>query len=709
MTVEELDNEIADTKARVGKRKGDFTYIEEKGGYVVDPESDKAKEYLKKLEAYRPMIARKEQADKMSVMTDEEMAIEIDTAEKELIADKIDLSNYDKRITATQEKANEIIRGKYSKENNKLANAYTEQRTALEAEKKEAAKRIKEKEALVRDMKDIKDFSGWAKGFDDPDFDKYVEQGKKLGAGVQFGGNTQVSGFTEQKKADYLKRGILKYTDDEYQMALYLVAKDYKNKDNPEYEPQFEKYAKAIKKVSTAREMGEFQGIAQDMAKNYPIAASGFSLLAAPAQGIGYLKAGFDTITGQEVDPNDPAMAASRFVSTVRGQVASDIQKSIGGEGGQFIADLYGTGMSVGDFLIATGISGGLGAGGAAAEAIPLAIMSTGSATNAMLDAFDRGATQEEAVAAGFWAGVAEVAFEKISVGSFLKMTKAGRGSFIKNAFKQFGIEATEEMATEIANIISDNAIMGEKSNYNIAVQNYIKQGMSKEKAEIAASQDLIVQIGKAGFYGGLGGFGTGGVGTAIGNINNKQNTGTPSAQQNIPIQNEQANRQATQPPLISENDVDGLINNPIKLSNDEYGYAVIYKEKDGTYSVYKDRNKNGRADESPYEAGNDYQANWSGDKKEIADYINQNNRLAQAPVSPVAAKAGQTVQIQGESKIAQGSPGAQAQNRTQSAAQNIPSIVPKKTTGDIAFAAQNETIVENRKTEQRKTLTEKG
>jgi hypothetical protein len=40
------------------------------------------------------------------------------------------------------------------------------------------------------------------------------------------------------------------------------------------------------------------------------------------------------------------------------------------------------------------------------------------------------------------------------------------RGALIKNALKQAGIEASEEAMTEIANIISDYAVMGNLSQF---------------------------------------------------------------------------------------------------------------------------------------------------------------------------------------------------------------------------------------------------
>ena len=130
---------------------------------------------------------------------------------------------------------------------------------------------------------------------------------------------------------------------------------------------------------------------------------------------------------------------------------------------------------------------------GRAGEAASLALMGLSSGTNKTLEAFDAGATQEQALAAGFWAGAAEVIFEKVSLDHFIKLTGgAEKAALIKNAFKQAGIEASEEFSTSVANFITDNLTLGELSDYNRAVKGYMGQGMSQAEAQTQAGIDAL-------------------------------------------------------------------------------------------------------------------------------------------------------------------------------------------------------------------------
>lgn len=100
-----------------------------------------------------------------------------------------------------------------------------------------------------------------------------------------------------------------------------------------------------------------------------------------------------------------------------------------------------------------------------------------------------------------------EAAFEKFSVEGFWKAAQAGtRGAVLKNILRQSGIEASEEICTEITNIITDDLIMGGMSEYNAAVEAYMKQGMSREDAERKANTGLAARIGLAGLGGALSG-----------------------------------------------------------------------------------------------------------------------------------------------------------------------------------------------------------
>ena len=157
---------------------------------------------------------------------------------------------------------------------------------------------------------------------------------------------------------------------------------------------------------------------------------------------------------------------------------------------------LYNTGMSMADMVAMSPL-------GPAGMSI---MMGTNSAADALIDAKNRGLSDGQAMALSVISGAAEVIAEKFS----LEKLFDGKVSVssLKAALVQGGVEASEEMATEIANTLADIFVAGDQSAYRTAVLAYMDQGMSYEQAESKAFVDVLEDIGKAG----LGGFLSGGV-----------------------------------------------------------------------------------------------------------------------------------------------------------------------------------------------------
>lgn len=239
------------------------------------------------------------------------------------------------------------------------------------------------------------------------------------------------------------------------------------------------------------------------VAEEYPVLSSILSILAAPGKAAGLIDTGktalYNTITGEQkpIDFSDPVYEYALFQSNVRDQVSNNIDSDIG----RFF---YQTGMSLGDFATLaplTVVPGG--------KAVTTLLLGGGAATDTVLDINSRGGTASQAFWGGLAAGVAEAVFEKFSLDAIVKPKNiTGIKTFVKEFLRGAGIEATEEMATEITNIITDEAIMGDKSSYNLSVKQYMENGMSREEAEKEARLDLIKRVGLAG----AGGFLSGGM-----------------------------------------------------------------------------------------------------------------------------------------------------------------------------------------------------
>ena len=143
------------------------------------------------------------------------------------------------------------------------------------------------------------------------------------------------------------------------------------------------------------------------------------------------------------------------------------------------------------DSLTASLLPGGLGAFALAADA----------GISAMRTAAQNGATDGQALLKGVSAGVFEYLFENISIGNLKGMAEVGVKGWkdvVGNVLKSMGVNGSEEMCTEAANIIYDLTL-----------------GKDFSDIKDASTKDIIMQIVEAGLSGALMGLGFG----ASGNI----------------------------------------------------------------------------------------------------------------------------------------------------------------------------------------------
>lgn len=212
-----------------------------------------------------------------------------------------------------------------------------------------------------------------------------------------------------------------------------------------------------------------------------------------------------DAFTGekQQVDYNASPLAYAG--ENMRAAVSKDMSKA-----GQFF---YNTGMSIADFLVARGAMKATGAVGKDIKTLgkigkgvgnSAEMMLAGSAANSSMRAAKaRGATDAEAIGFGFLSGVAEMAGEHASIEHLntieRAMGNAASKRTVANIFKSIGmqaaVEGSEEGMTTLANTLSDFVIMGDRSEYNLAVKDYIAAGESQEDAKRHALTDWLTGL----------------------------------------------------------------------------------------------------------------------------------------------------------------------------------------------------------------------
>jgi len=106
----------------------------------------------------------------------------------------------------------------------------------------------------------------------------------------------------------------------------------------------------------------------------------------------------------------------------------------------------------------------------------------------------------------------AEAVFERFSIEKLLEAkTINSVKDLLRATAQQAGTEASEEMLTEIANILSDTAIMGESSDFEQLVTQYQLMGMDEDEARKQAYLDSVAQVVWAGVGGALSGVAMGG------------------------------------------------------------------------------------------------------------------------------------------------------------------------------------------------------
>lgn len=270
-------------------------------------------------------------------------------------------------------------------------------------------------------------------------------------------------------------------------------------------------YALTQQHANEAAEMA--QQVAQE-AKEHPWLSSAMSVGTNMMAGAGALDIaaqnalnGTDPFTGEKmaVDRYTKSMVPSTVTNTIRGSVSEDMSGI-----GSF---LYNTGMSMADTISTMVLEGATGLHGASE-----AILSGAVASQAITDAYDRGASDKEAVSLGVLYGAAEALFEHISLDK-LRMfhTSAAAGkktakTLVKDMLKQSFVEGSEEVCTDIANVISDAIVMADKSEINQTIAAYQADGMSEDEATRRAWLDWLGQTAQD-FAGGMisGGVMTGG------------------------------------------------------------------------------------------------------------------------------------------------------------------------------------------------------
>lgn len=337
-------------------------------------------------------------------------------------------------------------------------------------------------------------------------------------------------------------------TDDEKKIYDYLLY--YKGGD------EAKKYLRALSYELNKRAANALDQTVSDM---YDKASGlGKTVLNIGSLGmniIGNPEAAIDTIAhrivGERVDPNSNNQTFRRIRNVIREKTGADLAKASEGTifgkelFGQNAANmLYGAAMSaldskLGGFTFGDGYTVAMAGGAMADEAERL---------------YNKGASDSQIFNRSFAAGLAEYITEKVSMDNLLKAKSPANGwQVAKEILKQAGIEGSEEMASDVLNLVADSLIMADRSDMSESIQKYkdgyvddngtYHKGVSEKEAQKLAWQDFFTDAMADGLAGALSG-------------------GMMSVGPTISSYKYSKNRAAIQIPSIDPGNAEGLVSN---------------------------------------------------------------------------------------------------------------------------------------------------
>lgn len=146
-------------------------------------------------------------------------------------------------------------------------------------------------------------------------------------------------------------------------------------------------------------------------------------------------------------------------------------------------------------------------------------VMGLGAAAQRAQELQLQGATDTQIALGSIGSGILEALFEDVSAEAFfeniLEDPATTTKEFVKKLVTQMGVEASEEVCTEIGNLIWDSAVRGKNSDHQQAEREYMEQGMSRQDAKTQAALDSAMDI----FWAGYGGAVSAGASSAAGQI----------------------------------------------------------------------------------------------------------------------------------------------------------------------------------------------
>ena len=273
---------------------------------------------------------------------------------------------------------------------------------------------------------------------------------------------------------EYEYEQLTQMSDDEKALYNYIHATEGKDAAH--------EYLEYLRSDLYARQAEKEKDEAAAYAMEHPVMSTIGTVAMSPLRGLGYVGQAADYLTSGTVDQNAPYNRLNYMSSAEREVVTKAVERNWGKPG----SFAYGVGISMAEFLLASAASGGN-------EALSLALMGTGAAADATIEAKERGLSDNQSFWIGTIAGAAEIITEKVSIE---KLFSDPGGRPIKYLLQNIFAEGSEEAGSDIINLIADVLISKDKSEWMESMRKYQEQNhMSEKDAFIQVMKDQGLQI----------------------------------------------------------------------------------------------------------------------------------------------------------------------------------------------------------------------
>lgn len=284
-----------------------------------------------------------------------------------------------------------------------------------------------------------------------------------------------------------------KMTDEEKAVANYI------SNTNPS---QLETYLRDIQMMVERRSYEETQGKLNKVADN-PLGAIGLTTASYATNLLSEPFMMLEEMSGLAGLPYSPYSGAAELNTLSQG-VRSHVSENIAEHGvlGKIGSFGYNVANSTIDSALGAYVLGKIGMGvtgtpaGAELFSKSLSIlMGSGAFNSAYKDGIERGLSEDQAMIIGFANGLNEAIFEEISLDRLVKEKDLDSlGKAIKNVFTQAGVEGSEEVATDIANMLSEQVILGKQSEISEQKRQLMAYGYSEQEADLQILKEKSLQ-----------------------------------------------------------------------------------------------------------------------------------------------------------------------------------------------------------------------